>query len=778
MDVESAATSKRERVMRAIVLGLVLALSLGAFLPRADSAPLREVIVLGKQNLRLVFSADHGSLVGINDLGTGQQFIAGAPGQEGIWKLRLVAGSDTVEIGPQSAGSFTYRFDNQDSTGVTLIWTDFKPNTLKSMAVDVSVELTGHGRFSNWKISVDDFGDYALDRVWFPRIGWIAKLRDERLVVPQWMGALAKQPQKVFSGKPDPRRLEWSYPGEMSAQCVSVYTDGGPGLYLACDDTAGYRKSFLLAENTAGGISYEVESLPEKGITHENRYVLPYDGVVGTFTGDWFTVAQIYRRWATDQSWCKTSRFYRGEVPNWLQQTAVWVWNRGRSDVVLHPAEVLQDKLGLPVSVFWHWWHGCAYDAGFPEYFPPREGSRSFKNALSKAHTQGLHAILYMNQRLWGMTTKSWSTEHAGRFAVKTPDGKIQSHVYNIFTGQPMASMCIATSFWRSTYAGLAAKGINKYGADGIYMDQACTSLVCYDSTHGHPVGGGNYWINGFDSLTAQIRERNNSGRDILLAGEGCGENWLPHLDLFLTLQVSSERYARPDDGWESIPFFQAVYHPYAITYGSYSSLAYPPYDELWPKKYRPAETGKLLNERFSTQFYLEQARAFVWGMQPTIANFSPSQLTARHKEISYFFRVARTRYKLLQYLQYGKMERPPLMRTDNVMVSFSRISIYAGQQSGEQSLKKREPGILIGAWKAKDGSVAFPMASILSNGENISLEFHSKDYDLASTGDLYLVKDNGEKFIGSYNNGLVSLKLHLDPLEIFVVVVRPKNNN
>ena len=36
---------------------------------------------------------------------------------------------------------------------------------------------------------------------------------------------------------------------------------------------------------------------------------------------------------------------------------------------------------------------------------------------------RGLHCIVYMNQRLWGMTTKSWQAEGAERFAVKNPDG-------------------------------------------------------------------------------------------------------------------------------------------------------------------------------------------------------------------------------------------------------------------------------------------------------------------------------------------------------------------
>ncbi len=53
----------------------------------------------------------------------------------------------------------------------------------------------------------------------------------------------------------------------------------------------------------------------------------------------------------------------------------------------------------------------------------------------------------------------------------------------------------------------------------------------------------------------------------------------------------------------ETIPFFQAVYHPYGITFGSYSSLVTPPYDELWPEEFAPEKAGQLLDEKFNKQF-------------------------------------------------------------------------------------------------------------------------------------------------------------------------------
>ena len=118
-------------------------------------------------------------------------------------------------------------------------------------------------------------------------------------------------------------------------------------------------------------------------------------------------------------------------------------------------------------------------------------------------------------------------------------------------------------------------------------MDQACSGMACYNPDHGHPVGGGSYWHEGFVKLTDQIRSTFQEGADAVLAGEGSAEDWIPVLDDFLTLEPSYERYSGVTNR-EPIPLFQAVYHEYAITYGSYSSLVYPPYDEMWPKEFRP----------------------------------------------------------------------------------------------------------------------------------------------------------------------------------------------
>ena len=176
-------------------------------------------------------------------------------------------------------------------------------------------------------------------------------------------------------------------------QCLAFYRQDGPGLYVACDDAAGFNKTFAFFGDAEGHVGCEVVHLPERLPVSADAWRLPYAVRLGTFEGDWFTAAERYRAWATNQVWAKESRLARGQVPDWALNTALWVWNRGRSPDVLGPAVVLREKLGLPVSVFWHWWHGCAYDTGFPEYLPPREGTESFTNALASAQAKGIHAL-------------------------------------------------------------------------------------------------------------------------------------------------------------------------------------------------------------------------------------------------------------------------------------------------------------------------------------------------------------------------------------------------
>lgn len=706
---------------------------------------------LQNDSIRIAFDAGTGRLLEFADKRNGHQFLNPAPEDE-LWTLHATSPAGDVEIKSSLAKSFHHDFVQGRKDALELVWQDFSLAGAPGLRATATISMSPEEPLAYWCMSLDETGDLGVRDLQFPRIQGVAPQEKETLAVPVWVGQMTECPRRLLCDGDKPGAFEWEYPGTLSLQCAALYQKNGPGLFVEIDDWAAHAKRLRVFGEREQRLGLEVVNLP----SHEGKktsYLVPYQVQIGAFSGDWFTVAERYRRWGLQQAWaearCSAGLQLKG-VAQWVKDTGLWVWNRGRSDQVLSPALALQERAGVPVSVMWHWWHGCPYDIGFPEYLPPREGEAPFQEAVRKAEQAGVHAIVYMNQRLWGMTTASWEAEGAERYAVKGPDGKVHPEYYNTFKRAACASMCMGTEFWRDKYAGLAERAL-KLGVSGIYMDQACSSLACYDPAHGHPLGGGTYWMEGFRRLESDIRARhakNNTpvaSQGVVLAGEGCGEAWLSHLDLMLSLQVSLERYAEQGQ-WQPIPFFQAVYHGYAVQYGNYSSLTMPPYDELWPPESAPKEPLKLLDAKFSQQFRLEQARAFAWGQQPTIANFLPKLIEERPAEIAYAVKLAKIRMRALKYLLDGTMLRPPALTLPEEEIDISRLSIYAGQQGALKEYRKSYPPVLASAWKASDGAVGFIFANVSEKSYPISVQLDTEGYEVLLSACIFRIDAEGRK--------------------------------
>ena len=734
------------------------AVALFAFLAAAAHG-----LLLENDQLRLNIDPETGRIVSLASADEATDIVdpnVDAP----LWEIALSHEEQRVLL-PADAGRFHVEPDLPAGIPLRMTWDDFDLDAAPDLRVVVETRLDAHTPVSYWTIALEGLGKLRAGAVRFPRIGAIAKQDGETLAVPVWIGeSTTKHRQLLNMGNGD-GRLEWLYPGLMSMQCIALYGVNGSGFYAACDDTEAYSKRFALFGNGEDGIGFEVVQLPENENMARGLYRSPYRVLLGTLQGDWLTAAERYRAWALRQSWARNSRLMRGTTPHWAVDCGLWVWNRGTSDKVLEPAMALQEVAGVPVSVFWHWWHGCAYDVGFPEYLPPREGAAPFRAAMQAAHEKDLHAIVYMNQRLWGMDTPSWEEHDAARYAVKGPDGRIQPEVYNTFTKSPCASMCMGTSFWRNYYAGIAAEAVLDLCVDGIYMDQACSSLACYDPAHGHPVGGGTYWIRGFQELQHDIRERcRGARRPIALAGEGCGEAWLPYLDLMLSLQVSMERYAAPG-AWRPIPFFHAVYHGYFLPYGNYASLTMPPYDALWPKETAPAKPLALLDRKFSQQFRMEQARAFVWGQTPTLANFRPEHLDSRSAEIDFVIRLAKLRQRAAEFLLHGTMLRTPRMVTPDSAMPISRLSIYAGQQGALSEYEASYPLVLASTWESPEGGVGVVLANIADTAQRVAFTLDSANWPIPLEGVDRILDDDGSTRSVRYAKGTIAVEEAIPPM-------------
>ena len=747
---------------------------------KADAAaiPAQEnIFTIDNGLLRIGLDAHDGRLVELVDLQSGYDNIDRQATAGGLWEMDLLVEGKRTLLAPKQAKRFHADTLSPDRKGLRLVWEDFVEPWASGMRVETTVELEPGESMSRWAMRWDKPASLVVCAARFPRVNGLAKRREERLALPLWMGQEAANPRTFLYRDKDnkPLRLSWDYPGLLSMQFVAWYAKDGPGFYAACDDISAMRKSLVFWGTKGDEAHFAAVHYPENRGVGQSQWVLPYRVRLGTFRGDWVTAAERYRVWGIEQPWAKESRLHRGRVAPWVLNTSLWVWNRGRSSGVLAPAAALQDVLGLPVSVYWHWWHGCPYNVGFPEYFPPREGTEPFKEAVARAQQKDLHAIVYIHQRDWNTRTRSWQAENAERFAVKREDGTLDTVVPNIFTGDPQAHMCMATSFWRNKYAGLVEEAFKGLHLDGVYMDVACWHAPCFDPSHGHPLGGGNYWMRGFDEMANDIRKRCEGDRPLVLAGEGCGETWLPHLDLMLTLEVSKERFYSIGHRWEVIPLFHAVYHRYAVCYGSYSSLTAPPYDELWPSEFAPKTPLDLLDRKWARQFYLEQARVFVWGQQPTIANFRPQLLADRPEETAYLMRLARTRSHALKYLLHGEFLRPPAMDVPETTSDFSRLSIYSGQKDRITTFTKRHPLALAGAWRATDGGLAVAVVNIADEPLQLSLRLDPEYYNLKTSRPIYRIDEKDRQTIGHWKAGQTTLAITLPPREAWVIECRSK---
>ena len=99
-----------------------------------------------------------------------------------------------------------------------------------------------------------------------------------------------------------------NYPGQwISTQLMAYYNDAG-GLYVACDDAQGLPK-FLDPLMEKDGVMMGLGHYP--GTRGPGETKLPYNVVLGTFHGDWYAAAEIYRDWASKQPFCATKMAQR-----------------------------------------------------------------------------------------------------------------------------------------------------------------------------------------------------------------------------------------------------------------------------------------------------------------------------------------------------------------------------------------------------------------------------------------------------------------------------------
>ena len=163
-------------------------------------------------------------------------------------------------------------------------------------------------------------------------------------------------------------------------------------------------------------------------------------------------------------------------------------------------------------------------------------------------------------------------------------------------------------------------------GANAVYYDQVAVArpFECYDESHGHPVGGGTWWTEGYRKMLEPMHET-FSARNMPITSELAGDQWLDLIDGYLVCGA-------PHD--DEVPFMPAVYSGYAIYFGSEENMC------------DPEDT-----------FMSWQYKYFTWGVMPGWFDRWDIGEERFASQRSVIARLAKIRRAAADYMVYGSLD-------------------------------------------------------------------------------------------------------------------------
>lgn len=635
----------------------------------------------------------------------------------------------TLDISSQFVTSFS-GWDsvlvNNDGSHCEIILSQPKNSLLSdSLTVKVTIDVTGQQ--SDWDISINGLLDNAINKIYFPYINILAPGSDY-VLIPKYSGQLFKNPKaSALSAK-------LTYPrGWASTMQFYAYYNDNYGIYLGTHDPTASLKNLIIKRNNNNGLLYENEIYAPDRNKVGNDYVLPGKFRFEIFSGDWYDAAQIYKKWASAEAdyWPKDTeeRLARqneiGKIPVWCRYYDV------------EPADTLISKLtkfrsfyGVPIGFHWYNWNHSYYDDNYPVYFPERDGMDRVIDTMKQGGK--IWFMPYINGRLFEKNLSIYNT--LGRpNAAKKSSGSVYSSTY---MGNNFANMCPTQSPWQNILVDAMDQVTNRIGTDAIYVDQvtAAGPLQCMDTNHGHTLGGGSFWRDGYNEMITKMH--NTGPKNAFITTEGCNDYLANVVDGFLT------------DGWANnnmVPAFQAVYSGKVQLFGT----------RFWEANYN------------TPVFFSKFTHAFVSGIIP--GRYYVWFTKDKGKSAVFARQIATMRYKLIDFMAFGSMQKPiPLDRT-NIPTITTTWKDYS------RDVKVTISALQYSFWKNKEKDKALLLFGNASMTETLNFKIDLIGSDYGLNGKLRVQKitetEDGETVV---EENSFSRDMTIKPLEVYALIITP----
>ncbi len=437
----------------------------------------------------------------------------------------------------------------------------------------------------------------------------------QTLAAPWYVGALFPEPMEnpviellglaadVRLSHPDLGSSVPTHPGVMSMQWMAYYDAEDPNLFFwGTRDVEHHVKPYIVYQEKANqGLCFGAQYYPPDSLTTTGPVIIPFPVIISARKGDWYDAAQFYRSWALGQSWvpeetaptdpdfsdlvrnadalgtvapmtCEATTTVDEDtegVPKDHSQFGNWIgeWDEFRSFFLV------QTILGR----VWFWDHN-SFRAAIGDWFPMKG---AFKDGAPR-DAEGYTWAPYVHPSSYNVAVPGYDSKLkvVDEFGSLTESKKLtvpQTGGCSVVPKQEWTShaLCHGTSTTIDYVRDVLTRFLEEFhdgsppaGAPdpaGLYLDEFhIKERICFDASHSHPTGGGNYFVAGKLGLLAGIKQDlRDRNPDAFLWIEGVSEPYLRHVDV-CNLRYGGVGVTNVDDaGVVRAPLFQTVYNEY-----------------------------------------------------------------------------------------------------------------------------------------------------------------------------------------------------------------------
>ncbi|HBG26888.1 MAG: hypothetical protein A2Y10_11330 [Planctomycetes bacterium GWF2_41_51] len=697
------------------IFGLViafLALSVNVF---AD-------IVIENDYAQFVFNSSNGGLKSLIDKSSGQQHINSSSQDASLWKIQFL-NSNTVESRTQNLQSSSVQISKDRTVNLEMVWQVSQYN----FNVKVTIQLPNNSGIASMMISIQDNPSMPdINNVEFPKINGFLESGQYDIALPQdnW-GKLYKNNTLGFYGiYPD----GWS----MSMQFVCA-TKGTDSVYIGAHDRTSTLKSF----RGVPGQYFILDTL-QAGTTGKGFDGFPVK--LGVYQGAWMEGCKIYRQFAITAPWTAEGRIsQRTSMPQQFKHIGLWM----RFGDTPCPPEIptatrnallyqAQTFFNVPLGVHWYFWHNNNFDEDLPNYFPAKTG---YPEQFADMVSRGWIVMPYINSRV---ISHNNIEEYQNWLCIDK-----QGNPYDeVFDGKLTHTVCQYTDFWQNKINTISQTLISsEIGANAVYHDQLAGShpMPCYNAAHGHALGGGSHWVDGYRKMLHKIRETAaQSGKEVIQCGEFTAEPYMDGLDVFLIWSMGLDE--------QNIPMMPAVYSGYTLYMGSNASFGWS--DTAW-------------------RMYV--GRNFLWGSQ--CGWMTPEQLFAigSEKKCQFLRQVGLFRVQWRKFLTYGEL-MATLGSSQTVTESWTIDPVKPNIPT--------LPAVQGSIWKAEDGTTGIFLVNYTNSTQNINFSVDLNSYFKPETKTviIYRVNSRSTQLVGIYPKEIHNFNENLPLNELRMLDIKPFN--